>query len=59
MHWSFRLAPSNDFKDVEFIRNLNFSLKDWSSLNLLFNELIAISTITLNNLLQNPSQLAK
>jgi len=46
MQWSFRSSPSIAFKDIEFIRNPNFSLNDCSSLNLLFNELIAISTIT-------------
>jgi hypothetical protein len=37
---------SNDFKVIESIKNLNIPLNDWSSSNLVFNELIAISTMT-------------
>jgi hypothetical protein len=30
VHWYFRSTPSNDFKDIEFIRNPNVPLNDWS-----------------------------
>lgn len=40
---------SNDFKVIESIKNLNIPLNDWSSSNLVFNELIAISTTTKSN----------
>jgi len=43
---------SNDFKFAELIKNPNISLDAWSSSNLLFNEPIAMSTITRSNQLQ-------
>jgi hypothetical protein len=46
VHQSSNLISFSDFKVVELNKNPNILLSDWSSSNLFFNDVFAISTIT-------------